>query len=65
MRVLGAQAEVVARVCFTKGTTAVFPGWRATVIDADIRVRPEGDRLYQAIPALKESREIDVEGQCL
>jgi hypothetical protein len=61
MHALGAEAEIQARVYFTGGATAVLLGWRATTIDVDIRVFPESDRLYRAIPALKDSLEINVE----
>lgn len=61
MHSLGAEAEIQARVYFTGGATAVLLGWRATTIDVDIRVFPESDRLYRAIPALKDSLEINVE----
>lgn len=61
MRALGAEADVAARVYFTGGATAVLLGWRAATIDVDIRVSPESDRLYRAIPGLKESLEINVE----
>jgi hypothetical protein len=61
MRALGAETDVLARVYFTGGATAVLLGWRPTTIDVDIRVIPESDRLYRAIPALKESLEINVE----
>jgi hypothetical protein len=61
MRALGAEADVPARVYFTGGATAVLLGWRATTIDVDIRVLPESDRVYRAIPALKDSLEINVE----
>lgn len=61
MRALGAETDVLARVYFTGGATAVLLGWRPTTIDVDIRVIPESDRLYRAIPALKEQLEINVE----
>lgn len=61
MRALGQEADVLARVYFTGGATAVLFGWRETTIDVDIRVLPESDRVYRAIPALKESLEINVE----
>ena len=61
MRALGAETDVLARVYFTGGATAVLLGWRPTTIDVDIRVIPKSDRLYRAIPALKESLEINVE----
>ena len=64
MRALGAEADSDARVYFTGGATAVLLGWRANTIDVDIRIFPESDRLLRAIPALKESLEINVELAC-
>lgn len=61
MRALGAETDVLARVYFTGGATAVLLGWRPTTIDVNIRVIPESDRLYRAIPTLKEQLEINVE----
>ena len=60
MRALGAEADAPARVYFTGGATAVLLGWRAATIDVDIRVVPESDRLYRAIPSLKESLHLNV-----
>ena len=64
MRGLGASALSAARVYFTGGATAVLIGWRASTIDIDIRILPESDQLLRAIPALKESLEINVELAC-
>ncbi len=61
MRALGQEADVLARVYLTGGATAVLFGWRGSTIDVDIRVLPESDRVYRAIPGLKESLEINVE----
>jgi hypothetical protein len=61
MRALGAEADAPARVYFTGGATAVLMGWRASTIDVDIKMVPELDRLFRAIPALKESLQINVE----
>ena len=61
MRALSAAAAEPARVYFTGGATAVLLGWRPTTIDVDIRIFPESDRLYRALPSLKESLEINVE----
>jgi hypothetical protein len=61
MRRLGAAADADTRVYLTGGTTAVLFGWRDSTIDVDIRVVPESDALYRAIPALKEELRINVE----
>jgi hypothetical protein len=61
MRALGAEAASPARIYLTGGATAVLLGWRASTIDVDLRIFPESDRLYRAIPALKDSLEINIE----
>lgn len=64
LRELGREADSEARLYLTGGATAVLEGWRATTIDVDIKLWPESDRLYRAIPALKESLAINVELAC-
>ena len=61
MRALGAEADTATRVYFTGGATAVLFGWRASTIDVDIKVVPEADRLFRAIPHIKERLQINVE----
>ncbi len=61
MRFLGVEADAPARIYLAGGATAVLLGWRATTIDIDIRMSPESDRLFRAIPALKESLQVNVE----
>lgn len=61
MRALGGEAEVDARVYFTGGVTAVLFGWRSSTIDVDIKIVPENDRMFRAIPRIKESLRINVE----
>lgn len=61
MCALGAASPAEARVYFTGGATAVLHGWRASTIDVDIRVVPEHDALFRAIPQLKEQLQINVE----
>ena len=45
----------------TGGTTAVLFGWRATTVDLDIKIVPERDSLFRAIPQLKDKLEVNVE----
>ena len=61
MRALGQEATTPARVYFTGGATAVLLGWRPTTIDVDIKVVPDSDAVFRAIPALKESLDLNVE----
>ena len=61
MKRLGAAARQDARVYFTGGVSAVLIGWRPTTIDIDMSIVPDRDDLLRAIPALKESLNINVE----
>ena len=60
-RALGAEAREETHLYLTGGTSAVLLGWRATTVDLDIRMVPERDSLFRAIPALKERLEVNVE----
>ena len=61
MRELARSARRPVRVYLTGGATAVLCGWRASTIDVDIKIVPEDDALFRAIPELKESIQINVE----
>lgn len=61
MRKLGDEARGESRVYFTGGATAVLHGWRASTLDIDIKLVPERDELFRAIPALKEQLRLNVE----
>jgi hypothetical protein len=61
LRALGAEAREETHLYLTGGTTAVLFGWRASTVDLDIKMVPERDSLFRAIPALKEKLEVNVE----
>jgi len=61
MRALGREADRAGRVYFTGGATAVLNGWRTSTIDVDIKLVPDIDRVFRAIPELKERLRINVE----
>jgi len=61
MRALALEAGEETRVYFTGGATAVLQGWRSSTIDVDIRVVPDRDALFRAIPRLKEELQINIE----
>ena len=61
MQVFGAVADVATRVYFTGGATAVLLGWRTSTIDVDIKVEPDTDAMFRAIPHIKESLHLNVE----
>jgi uncharacterized nucleotidyltransferase DUF6036 len=61
MRALGREAAAPGRVFLTGGATAVLLGWRESTLDVDIKIVPEQDRIFRAIPALKERLQLNVE----
>lgn len=64
MRHLGAAARRSGRIYLTGGATAVLEGWRASTIDVDLKMMPEQDELFRAIPRLKDDLSINVELAC-
>lgn len=61
MRRLGAAATIDTRIYLTGGATAVLFGWRETTIDVDLKIIPDSDEIFRALPALKESLQLNVE----
>ena len=61
MRALGKAADAEARVYFTGGVTAVLSGWRTSTIDVDLKIIPDRDALFRALPELKERLQINIE----
>jgi hypothetical protein len=61
MHALGRVAQEEGRVYLTGGATAVLVGWRVTTIDVDIKVVPEQDSIYRAIPKIKDELRMNVE----
>lgn len=61
MRALGRAADHPARVYLTGGATAVLNGWRESTIDVDIKIVPDVDRVFRAIPEIKDRLQINVE----
>ena len=45
----------------TGGATAVIEGWRASTVDIDLRLEPEGDELLRRIAKAKNDLDINVE----
>jgi len=58
---LGKQVRSPGRIYLVGGATAVFHGWRETTIDIDLKALPEPPGLFEAIQALKESVDINIE----
>jgi len=61
MRELGEEAEKDVRLYFTGGATAVLFGWRQSTVDVDVKIEPESDRLFRALPRIKDKLEINIE----
>jgi hypothetical protein len=61
MRALGREADRPARVYLTGGATAVLHGWRESTIDVDLKIVPDVDRVFRAIPEIKERLQVNVE----
>lgn len=61
MRALGDEASADSRVYLTGGATAVLHGWRNSTIDVDIKIVPDIDSIYRALPRLKERLAINIE----
>jgi hypothetical protein len=60
-RRLGEAATAETAVYLTGGATAVLLGWRDTTIDVVIKIIPDRDEIFRALPALKESLQLNVE----
>lgn len=61
MASLGQEATTVGRLYFTGGASAVLVGWRQSTVDVDIKLDPETDPVFRALPRLKERLEMNVE----
>jgi hypothetical protein len=61
MRALGRAASVPGHVFLAGGATAVLLGWRDTTVDVDLKLVPDQDSVLRAIPALKESLDLNIE----
>ncbi|MFY9825556.1 MAG: DUF6036 family nucleotidyltransferase [Thermoanaerobaculia bacterium] len=61
MQELGEEAEQNVRLYFTGGATAVLLGWRSGTVDVDVKLEPETDRLFRALPRIKDKLEVNVE----
>jgi len=61
MRALGRAATAPCVVYLVGGATALLHGWRETTIDIDLKMIPDVDAVYRAIPRLKEELSVNVE----
>lgn len=60
-RRLGEAVGRDTRIYLTGGATAVLFGWRETTVDVDLKMVPESDEAFRAIPRLKEELRLNVE----
>ena len=61
MQGLGRLARGPGRVYLVGGASAVTLGWRAATIDADLKLDPEPEGIFEAISKLKEELDMNVE----
>ena len=61
MATLGRQVRGPGRIYLTGGATAVLHGWRATTIDIDLKPDPEPAGLFEALAAIKDELDINIE----
>lgn len=61
MESLGQKVKNKGRVYLTGGATAVLLDWRETTIDIDIKPVPDSDEIFQAIAALKNEFDLNIE----
>lgn len=58
---LAARVQGPADIFITGGGTAVMEGWRAATIDLDLKAVPEPPGFFEAIAALKETNDVNIE----
>jgi hypothetical protein len=61
MTALAEHVKGTGRIYFTGGGTAVLHGWRDTTIDLDLKAEPEPRGFFEAIAALKEKIDLNIE----
>jgi hypothetical protein len=58
---LGDRVRSEGAIYLTGGATALLFGWRASTVDVDIKADPEPAGLFEALAALKNDQNINVE----
>lgn len=61
MAALGKRVSGEGTIYLTGGATAILHGWRTMTIDVDIKPDPEPHGLFEAIAAIKNELDINVE----
>jgi hypothetical protein len=58
---LGRRARGPGRIYLVGGATALLEGWRASTVDVDLKLDPEPAGIFEAIAALKDELELNIE----
>jgi hypothetical protein len=58
---LGRRARGSGRIYLTGGATALLYGWRRATVDIDLKLDPEPAGAFEAIAALKDELDVNVE----
>jgi hypothetical protein len=61
MEAVGKRATGEGSVYLTDGATAVLHGWRPMTIDVDLKPDPEPGGFFEALAALKDEMDLNVE----
>jgi hypothetical protein len=61
MTAMAQRVRGAGRIFFTGGGTAVLHGWRDTTIDLDLKADPEPPGFFEAIAALKDEIDLNIE----
>ena len=61
MTALGHRVFGAGRIYLTGGATAVLHGWRQMIIDIDLKPDPEPPGLFEALAALEDELDVNVE----
>lgn len=61
MQSLGERVHGAGRIYLVGGATAVLTGWRESTIDIDLKLGTEPPGLFQAIAAIKDDLDVNVE----
>ncbi|OYW74764.1 MAG: hypothetical protein B7Z37_16350 [Verrucomicrobia bacterium 12-59-8] len=61
MAALGRTVKGAGRDYPTEGATALLYGWRSSTIDVDLKADPEPAGFFEAIAAIKDSLDVNIE----
>jgi hypothetical protein len=61
MMALGREVSSPGRIYFTGGASALLMDWREITLDVDLKADPEPQGFFQALAALKDQMEINLE----